>query len=230
MDVILRVDSTYFEQETSKYRLAMSEITLIESLKRQSDKAFTIVYDISAMDPCYSRRVEMFKSVGVQVLQEHQYFAGRCVEIIVNDDVFLHQDLVKVVREVPQRKVNTTLQAPNGFIFNDGVLSVWGSHPDIVEIVQYVESDRHIREDVLLTRTNVWIYTKHQHNSRILFDRIPRTNGTRLTWPGWQQSVVERYSSMKMLTGTAKGCDLHPTRSSSVVYAKGSARNKRNRR
>jgi hypothetical protein len=46
-------------------------------------------------------------------------------------------------------------------------------------------------------------------------------------WKGWAQKIVARYCQTQVLTATANGCTLEPTRSKAMMYAKGSARSRR---
>jgi hypothetical protein len=228
MEVIIKIPSSYFEINTSKYRLAISELTLIESLKRQADKSFTIVLEVSAMDPCYSKRVKAFSAVGAPVWYAHDFnSADPVIEITVDDDTFIHSELVQSLKKIAPPKVNRRLLAPNGYLFKDGFLEVMSEKPDVLEITQFVESDRHVRDEATFTRSHVWIHVRHGHNDAILFDRASGKEVTGLNWAGWQAGLVAKYCETRVKEATAQGCDLHPFRSKSVVFAHNSGRGRR---
>jgi hypothetical protein len=232
MEVIIKVPSSYFEINTSKYRLAISELTLIESLKRQTDKLFTIVLEVSAMDPCYSKRVKSFSAIRSQLVLSHEDVSRNSepsIEITVDDDTFLHSELVQSLKKIAPSKVNRRLLAPNGYLFKDGILQVMSEKPDILEITQFVESDRHVRDEATFTRSHVWIHIRHNHNDAILFDRASGKEVTGLNWAGWQAGLVAKYCEARVAEATAQGCELYPTRSRSVVMAHKASRKRRKR-
>lgn len=230
MEVIVRVPSSYFEIDTSKYRLAMSELTLIESLKQQTDKAFTVVLEVSAMDPCYSKRVKAFQSIKTQFSLSHEDVsrnAGHFIEIEVDDDTFIHKELIQSLKNIAPSKVNRRLLVPNGYLFRKGILQVMSEKPDVLEITQFVESDRRVRDEAVFTRSHVWIHTRHAYSNSIFFDKPTSKEVTGLNWSGWQANLVEKYCQTKVVESTAQGCELSPFRSKSVVFAHNSGRGRR---
>lgn len=232
MEVLVKVSSSYFEIDTSKYRLAISELTLIESLKQQTDRKFRLSVEVSAMDPRYTKRIKSFRSIGVPMTLLHEETSlpeTPYIEVSVDDDTFLHKEMIQALKTKSVSSVNRRLLAPNGYVFIDGKLQVCSEKPDIVEINQFVEADRKIREEVSFTRSHCWIHVRHAENDRLRFDQKTSNEVIGLNWPGWQANVVHKFCTLKVVEGTAQGAELYPTRSKSVVYAHKSNRKRRKR-
>ena len=229
MKTYVRIRSSYFEHDASKYRLSITQNTLIPSLQAQNSKDFTILLDMSDMDPFYTKRRETFASVGVTIRKTYSRIVTPRIEIEVGDDDFLCGNFVQVIQRVEKQAANTRLIAPNGYIFVNGGLHPWTAHPDMVPVTQFVEPDNlHVDNRIELSKSPAWIYVRHNCCTDKFVGRtisIPAISG--LNWPGWKEKIVGRLSEMAILTGTAEGCQLHPTRSKSVVFARGSSRNRR---
>lgn len=228
MDVVFRIKSEFFELETSKYRLAITDNVFCQSLRNQSDKTFRIIAEVSAMDPQYSRRFEVFQSVCPRVNQPHEcWLTEDRLEVWCDDDIYFHPDFVKTLRMQPLYQDHMRMLIPNGYIWHKGKLSVWHEKYDVVEALQ-IRNLRGVKwREMLLTNQPMWIAVRHQHNSNLLFGKLPDKFVTGLSWAGWDEAIVDRYCRAKVITATAMGCELHPTKSNSVIYAKGSARNRR---
>lgn len=233
MEVIVRVSSSYFEIDTSKYRLAISELTLIESLKQQTDKKFHLAVEVSPMDPCYGKRIAAFKAIKVpfesspEGLGKPYYLPVPYTEIAVDDDTFLHSEMIASIRKKTVSAVNRRILAPNGYVFRCGKLQVCSEKPDMLEITQFVQNDRHVRDEVSFTQSHCWIHTRHAHNNSLLFDQKTSNEVTGLNWPGWQANILQKFCALRVTEATAHGAELYPTKSKSVVFARGSAKRRR---
>lgn len=229
MQTFLRIRSEYFEVDSSKYRLGITDVTLIPSLINQTSKKFVILLEMSAMDPCYTRRRGVFKSIGVPVyIDSHALdLPYPRFEVIVGDDDFLVKNFVAVINTLPQQRQNTMLLSPNGYVFESGELRVCNGRPDLVEAIQIVD-DAPLSDSVGIEVSKYpgWIHVRHGMN--LTFGK--KTSGpvvSGLKWPGWNPRVVATYCGVSVKTATAQGCELHPTRSKSVVFASHSGKKRR---
>lgn len=231
MEVVVKVSSSYFEIDTSKYRLAISELTLIESLKQQTDKKFSLILEVSAMDPCHSKRIKAFKSVKANFSLSHEEISSSVpfTVIEVDDDTFLHNELIATVKQMSTSQINRRILAPNGYVFLNSRLQVCSEKIDMLEITQYVQDDRRVRGEILFTRSRAWIHVRHKYNSTLIFDQKTSNDISGLDWPGWQSNILDRYCKMRIAEATANGCQLEPMRSKSVVIASRSKRKRRKR-
>lgn len=223
----LRIQSEYYEVDSSKYRLGITDTTLIPSLIHQTDKQFVILLEMSAMDPNWSRRRRLFESVGVPVYvnESSLELPYPRIEIHVGDDDFLVKNVVAILKTLPEQTENTKLLSPNGYLFEDGKISLCNNREDLVEAFQYVRPGS-VEKSMLVSKYAGWIHVRHKMN----LTSSPSVKGPEvkgLNWPGWNAGLVKRYSEISVTTATAKGCQLHPTRSKSVIYARGSQRKRR---
>ena len=123
---------------------------------------------------------------------------------------------------------NTELLCPRGYIFHDEKLKPWTNTEDIVRVQQIVEDDEDVRAERLVSDAPAWIYVRHNQNLRPVDEsKLAGEEVTNLNWPGWKPRIVSRIGSTKIVTASAQGCEAHPTRSKSVVFAKGSFRQRR---
>lgn len=206
----------------------MSEHTLVESLRRQNNKNFIILLGMSAMDPCYSRRRILFDSVGVDVWPMEVELRAPRIEITVGDDDFLCGNFVNVIQRVPVQQQNTRLLAPNGFLFRDGALRRLNTRSGIVSVHQIVDDSHDSDSERLVSPSPAWIHVRHKQNMNDLNPAYTIGDEVAdLNWPGWEPRIVDRIANTQIVTASAMGCEVYPTRSKSVVFAHGSARQRR---
>jgi len=213
--VYLRIRSEYSELDSSKYRLGITESTLCMSLAIQTDQNFQVVLDQSPMDPCWSRRRKAFRN-RVDVMLPFPR-----IEVEVGDDDFLCPTFIESIRKIPLQQKNSFLIFKNGFIFHDGHLNVWRGRDALVETTMWVTHSIHVDNRIEVTDEPSWIHVRHRMNSTILdYRSIKGPIVKNLQWSGWQQNIVQRYCEAQIKTATANGCELHPTKSRSVVFSR----------
>jgi hypothetical protein len=207
LDVLVRIKSSWSLHDTSKYRLAISQQTIIQSLTCQTSKDFQILLDMFPMDPLYSRRHRSFQSVGVPVQPQHSFVHKPRLEVEVGDDDYLHPDFIRSLTAIRQPKDAREWLFPNGYLFRDNSLVEYtcpeGRRP-VVVARRFTDDETAVPRRVVHTSTRSWIHVRHLENSTA----IPKMIGgleTTLSWPGWHQGLVARVSSMKIPTATAVG-------------------------
>jgi hypothetical protein len=213
----VRVRSEYFENDSSRYRLAMSNQTLIESLKNQTDKNFSIVLSVSPMDPYYTRRLLSFDSVGVPWYFEYEIdLETPRRQVIVPDDYYLSPGLIQFLNSQEHQR-NIEYDTSKGFLYEQNVLKEWESCLREVQVSQITDAEQE-HEEFPWT----WTRSSHQMNDDI---EGKRGREAKIRWSGWKPAIVGRIARARIVTGSAMGCELHPTKSKSVVFA-----NKKGRR
>lgn len=227
---VVRIRSEYYEHDASKYRLGLSQQTIIQSLRRQSFQDFHVILEVSPMDPLYSSRIDAFNGIGLglQLLEYYQRPPGPFLETTVGDDDFLNANLFAALQQAPVSSQNVSLELPNGYIFHDGKLHVLRNRPGIVNTVQWYNPDRGIGESMVLSELPYWIYVRHRQNRSLLDRKLlfsPEVQG--LCWPGWNGRLVDRLARVKVAEASCFGSTLHPTKSKSVVFARGTRSRRR---
>jgi hypothetical protein len=222
LPVLIRIRSEYFESDSSRYRLGITQNTIVASLKNQTDKNFLLCWSQCPMDPLWSARRKAFAEFTEGSVQVPR------IEIEVGDDDFLCPDFVEKLRRIPLQKENCRLDFPNGYIFHDGKLRVWRSRPCVVTGQIIIDGTRHITRTIEAIPDPCWIYLRHQMNSSMIpAQQIAGNEINGLKWPGWNQNIVNRYAKIQVATATSDGCKLHPRRSKSVVIPRNAGGNRR---
>lgn len=230
---VVRIRSEYFEAESSRYRLAMSQQTIIPSLRLQKFQDFHVVLEMSPMDPLYSARLNAFKDIGagLLLLEHYQRPPAPFLETTVGDDDFLNANLLAALQQAPAASQNTCLVIPHGYIFYDSKLHVLRNMPNLVDTVQWCHPDRAIEKICEISQLPYWIYVRHGMNRSLLDKSVlfsPEIQG--LSWPGWNVNIVKRLAAVRVAEASCFGSTLHPTKSKSVVFATGTRSRRRGRK
>ncbi len=231
--IYLNIRSEFEEKDTSRYRLALTEQILIQSLKHQVSKGFTVVLSQNPEDKYCTRREKSFRSVADRVIAKadrDQMELGPRIEVTCGDDDFLGPHFFEVLRNAFRPYLgNVQMFVEHGYIFHEGKLVVWRNKEDLFPVTQFGNPDSLIvrHEGFSVSNEAQWIYTRHAMNSTIVHQELIRGVPVKLKWAGWDQNIVTRYCEAKLKTATANGCTLHPTKSKSIIFGKGSARSRR---
>lgn len=231
--IYLNIRSEFDDQDTSRYRMALTEQILIPSLLNQTSPEFTVILQQNPADKYASRREKAFLSAAQRVLLKQdrdQMHLGQRIEVTCGDDDFLGPRFFEVLREsfVPERG-NVQMFVEHGYIFHDGNLYVWRNKEELFPVTQFGRPECEIvrHEGFSVSNEAQWIYTRHAMNSTIVHQELIRGVPVKIKWAGWDQRLVARYCEAKLKTATSNGCTLEPTKSKSILFAKGSARNRR---
>lgn len=219
LPIYLSVRSEYFERDSSIYRLAITQNTLIPSLKNQTCKDFCVHLTQSPMDPRWTSRKSAFEFVLDLYAPDQK---EQRIEVEVGDDDFLCPTFIETLRKIPFQKENSFLSLPNGYIFHEGKLRVWRSKENIVSATMFVDDSPHIGRTIEACLEPSWIYVRHQMNSNLIpIQQIsgPQVNG--LSWKGWKESLVAKYCKTEVKQATSNGCKLEPGRSKKAFMANG---------
>jgi len=210
LPIFILIRSEYFTVDASRYRLGISEMTSIPSLRLQMDKDFTLVLDMCPMDPRWSMRLRAFESIGVPVIPMHEYteeyqYSMR-VEIELQDDDFYSPELIEKVRSGSQRGIaNMKLLVPDGYLFCNGELRHTTRH-SLVNIHMIREPHTKSGSFTRIAHSPMWVHVRHRMNYTVtnqddLFNAVIPS----LNWRGWNHHLVTKYSEMEIKTGTAVG-------------------------
>ena len=222
LPIYIRVRSEYFEHDSSRYRLAITQNTLCSSLKHQTDKDFLVLLQQSPMDPFFTKRLESFRNV----VNDEPDFPH--IEVEVGDDDFLCPKFIEAIRKIPSREENFFLLFPNGYIFHEGKLKVWRGRDSLVTVTAWSHPGEHVGNTIEASHEPSWIYVRHTMNANVIPPLTIHGGQVKgLQWPGWKESIVAKYCSVEVKTATNNGCTLHPRKSKSVTMAKGSGGAKR---
>lgn len=226
MKTFIRIQSRYFEIDSSRYRLAISDQTIIPSLQNQSSKDFTVVLDQCPMDPIWTKRRNSFSSCGVPMTDWYDHKPEYpFLEITVGDDDFLVPSFVEVLQRVPQQTENTELLAEHGYLWADGKVYEWSGSHKVIEAIQWID-DRECVRGIVVSNRPGWVHCRHQMNAS-LPESCDKVLPQGLKMAGWNPNLLDRICRMKIVQASAQGCELHPMRSKSVVFAEGSSRRRR---
>ncbi len=222
LPIYIRVRSEYFEHDSSRYRLALTQNTLCRSLKHQTNKDFRVLLQQSPMDPCFTKRMNSFSSIcGDEPDFPH-------IEVEVGDDDFLCPRFIELIRKIPFLEENSFLSFPNGYIFHEGKLKVWRGRDSLITVTSWSHPGQHVETTIDASLEPAWIYVRHKMNSNLIPpDMITGGQVKGLQWPGWKESIVAKYCSTEVKTATSNGSTLHPRKSKSVVIGKGTGGAKR---
>lgn len=210
LPIFVLIRSEYFTVDASRYRLGISEMTSIPSLRLQMDKDFTLVLDMCPMDPRWSMRLQAFESIGVPVIPMHEYVEeyqySHRVEIELQDDDFYHSDLVSKTRAMSQRSSgNLQFLMADGYLFCNGNLRSMINY-NLVKNRQIADPQSRLFSPIRIAYSPMWVHVRHRMNYTItnqddLFNAVIPS----LNWRGWNHHLVTKYSEMEIKTGTAVG-------------------------
>lgn len=224
MKTFLLVQSEYFEIDSSKYRLGITEQTLIPSLQHQTCKDFCIVLTMSAMDPLWTKRIRLFQTCGVAVIRWYKWRQQTPAnEIYVGDDDCLSPTFIERINALPLMEKNTAILIPNGYVFKDRQLMAMHNQTHVIEAGQWVDDEDDNCDRSVTIDDPQWVYVRHRMN----MSGHPTLNGgpkVSLDWPGWNPRFISMMSDIRIVTSTAVGCDPRRPRSNSVIRADGHLR------
>jgi hypothetical protein len=214
----VRVRSEYWEHDSSKYRLALTQQTLIESLKNQEEKNFSIVLTVSQLDPYYTRRLMSFDSIGVPWYFEYEMdLEVPRRQIDIPDDYYISPGLIQYMNSVENQN-HITYDMKTGFLLEDGVLREWTTDLNEVHAMQFTDGEREYQEFPF-----TWIRVSNQMNATM---KGKQGVEAEVRWGGMNQNLINRIASTKVVTGSALGCQLHPERSPSFLDGEKHFRNR----
>jgi hypothetical protein len=219
LPIYIRIRSEYFERDSSIYRLAITQNTLLPSLKNQTDKDFCVSLSQSPMDPRWTSRKAAIEAV-CHLYDSDQ--AEQRIEVEVGDDDFLCPTFIESLRKIPFQKENSFLSLPNGYIFHEGKLRVWRSKENIASATMFVDDSPHIGRTIEACLEPSWIYVRHQMNSSLIpVQHIVGPQVSGLSWKGWKESLVAKYCKTEVKQATSNGSKLEPGRSKKAFLANG---------
>lgn len=213
MRPILSIRSDYADPFDSRFRLSISELTCIPSLKRQTDQDFTILLHVSPMDPLFTKRITAFESIGVQVIvnvfSRHRF--PRYQRMDITDDDLFDSRLVDHFRRIRDLSPRSNIAFPRGLVFADGCF--YHSPPE-----RRIAQSGYTDDPRVSITDNHWVRVRHNRCSTVLrTDNLLLARKPDWQWVNW--SMIERVSRVNVAMASALGCQLHPTRSRSVVFA-----------
>lgn len=210
MKLLIDVQSVYWTEECSRYRLAISEATLVDSLRHLDMTGVTAVCALwqCPMDPWWKRRRGMLQIPGWEV---HRYngcskrpIGNNCV-LYVSDDVALHPDSLQICREIWDRQRRRDSNGAMLWHFRHGL--------EIGADVQHVcLTDAPVRFEcnvpagpvavqVDLKCDPMWAVARHNMREY----EVESSDGPGVLWKSCPVNMIRRYSKTRMITGTWSG-------------------------
>jgi len=213
MNVYMRVRAEYFNAELSIHRLNMSVWTLIASLQQQTDRDFRIILETVENDPHVERRHHHFNQFGVVQRLEDLPNEPR-VEIIVNDDVFLHRMVVQTMRQAAVRNpIPRTLVIPSGYLFRSGEIFEIDRTMDVVigSVFRSEAGCDSMLDMEIVSRKPGWLVVEHANTdepSRLRPHMQPLKS--QFWWDGFSHEMITSFADKTAILATAEGYDVFP--------------------
>ncbi len=233
MNVVVFVRSEYFEEDSSKYRLAISNETLIPSLREMefAGHAVTVVLRMSPMDPRWSARRRAFESTGFPVRMWYDTIGigvakGRMplVEVNVPDDIGLRDDWLMrtadVIDGIPLGPENVWINHSAGYWFaEDGIRECEAGIPPLK--VRLVQTGKRVPPRSAAGATEpIWIKPSHQMMDPFELRSLGENLVNKFCWSSIHVNTLRRYCGLSLCTGTAVGATACRHRSKSVIHAR----------
>lgn len=228
MHVFVRVRSEYFNAELSIHRLNMSGLTLIPSLREQTDRDFRVVLEYVEEDPHLSRRLHHWNAFGrIQEIPEVER-----VEVFVEDDVFLHPRFIQTCRMAAMRdRIPRTLTFPSGYVLRDGEMFQASRLTTVAYGV--VHRGEVGQEDTsalqIATHHPSWIYVDHVNKVPVAhLNLYQQTEPLKVKpwWRGFSSELVDQCAQTDAILATAEGYDAFPEHRQLVFIKTRGAANK----
>lgn len=208
----IRVTSSYTDDLSSRYRLSISDLTIIDSLKAQTIKDFSILLVTNQDDPHLTRRIEKFREVGVFVELDETTINGDYHMLDVTDDDYLSPQIAGYCWELIESnrlRYEDLVIFENGYVYKDGVIKVLNNQDRICSLQRRLSGyicPTEVRQQARMERA--WIHVRHGMNSTPhlqAFERGATVQGLR--WKvAW--NILQRVCVTRMAEGTAGGSTL----------------------
>lgn len=209
MKVSFLVDCEYWEADSSRYRLALTNELLIPSLRTQGLDDIYFWLRQTPMDPRWSARREAFAFLGRPVKHRGEHPPWRIaqkfrpvIEVQTPDDIGFVPGFLQALRKMAGTATrNTTLYFRHGQIWDDGQCREAFGRGVRVRILVEDKPDNGLVQEV---SKPAWCVAKHQMNDPWV-DQLRIGGQVACCLPSINASTLGRYCRMQILTGTAAG-------------------------
>lgn len=223
MKVSLLISCEYWEADSSRYRLALTNEMLIPSLRHEdlSDVSFWLRQ--TAMDPRWTARREAFEFLGRPVKHRGQHPPWRVakefrpiVEIECPDDVAFVPGFLSGLRDLARKTTeNTTIHFTGGILWEDGECrQATGAGVRVRILVDDLPWKSVVRE----CQKTAWCVARHQMNDPWV-DRLKLGAPVASSLPSICEATLGRYCRLQVATGTAAGATRFWHRGRSMILA-----------
>lgn len=225
MMINLMVACEYWEDDSSRYRLAITNETLIPSLVYENLTDAHIWLRQCPMDPRWSIRREAFRYLsrpaqhrGMHPTWKQVKERRPVIEITTPDDVAFVPGFLGGLRRLAERTTeNTTIWLTGGLLWEDRkYFECRGVGPVVRILVEDTPQLRTVRE----FRRVAWCVPRHQMNDAWVDGlEVGRLHASSL--PCLSDSRLGRYCRTRILTGTAAGATALYHRGGSWIRSNG---------
>lgn len=223
MRISFLVNSEYWEDDSSRYRLALTNQMLIPSLRYENLDDVSFWLRQSPMDPRWTLRREAFAFLGRSVGHRGEHPAWKkmrkhspLIEVQTPDDVALVPGFLQSLRVLSGRlRANTTIHFRSGLVWDEGVYhEAFGAGVRVRILV----GENHWDSEVKEFRKVAWCVARHQMNDQWV-DEI--SVGARATccFESIHDNTLGRYCRMQIKTGTAAGATSFWHRGRSLILS-----------
>lgn len=225
MRVEFLVHCEYWEADTSRYRLALTNEMLIPSLRQEDLSDVSFFLRQTPMDPRWTARREAFAFLSRPVQHRGEHPPWRkmralrpIIEIDCPDDVAFLPGFLSGMRKLAAKTTeNTTILLTGGVIWDDGIYRE--ATGPVVRVRILVEEDPW-QGTVREFRRVAWCVAKHQMNDPWV-DELKIGERVVSSLPSICESTLRRYCRLQIATGTAAGATRMWHRGRSMILAAG---------
>ena len=208
----IHVTSSYTDDIVSRYRLSISDLTIVDSLKAQTIKDFSILLSVNQDDPHLDKRIRKFAEIGVFVELDESTIQGDYHMLDVTDDDYLSPQIAGHCWELIESnrlKYEDVIVFESGYVYKDGAIKVLNNQDRICSLQRRLSGyvcPTEVRQPARMERS--WIHVRHMMNSTPhlqSFERGATVQGLR--WKvAW--NILQRVCATRMAEGTANGSTL----------------------
>jgi len=231
--VVLFILSEYFEVDSSKYRLAITNETLIPSLRVMDlgGHDVSVVLRMSPMDPRWTARIAAFESSGLPGCLWHDHrrisFAKGLppyVEVNLPDDLALSPDwlmkTMSIVESIPEGEQNVWVNSHAGCVFDaEGIRECRSVNSGFkCRLVRTLKRMPAI--GVPGPEDPIWMQPQHKMMSGVEIESYSENVLNKFCWDSIHLNTLRRYCELRVCTGTSAGATSYRHRSKSVIHAR----------
>jgi hypothetical protein len=230
--VVLFILSEYFELDSSKYRLAISNESLIPSLRAMQREGHdvSVVLRMSPMDPRWTARVAAFESSGLPGCMWHDYrrisFAKGplpYLEVNLPDDLALTPDWLSrtmaVADSLPAGEQNVWINSHVGCVFDAEGIRECRSVNSAFKCRLVRTMKRMPAIGVVGAEQPIWMQPQHKMMAGMEIESYSENVLNKFCDDSIHLNTLRRYCELRVCTGTSAGAISYRHWSRSVIHA-----------
>ena len=206
--IVFSIQSSYSEADSSRYRLQIADLTIVDSLRNQTDRDFCILLEVNDMDPFLTQRIDLFATANVPVYLDLSV-VDECREytmVTVGDDDCISPEFVSWVRAMSgSLRFDRVMNLTEGYVWINGIVRLL-KRSDVIRvqrrIVGYYPS---ICENEDVESSRFWVHVRHTQNLSHETDEMKHGREVKkLDWPvRW--NLLSKFCPIHIITASANG-------------------------